>query len=187
MAAKLTKDQILFLEKHGIALDQVFDASGMRRAEYKAAMKERGYLIAIGVNPCRAGHTMKTRAFSCPECDPARLEYLRRYRQPGYVYFARSSSTGLKKIGISKSPKSRIAQSNVHGLGMVSDWKILRADYCKEAGVVEQKILSVMRDYLVNIDYGGRAERSREILDCKQWELLEVYMAAIDQPTEDTK
>lgn len=187
MATKLTKDQILFLDKHGITLDQVFDASGMRRAEYKAAMKERGCFIAIGVNPCHAGHSMKTRAFHCPECNTASLEFLRRYRQPGYVYVARSSSTALKKIGFSKSPKSRIAQSNVHGLGMVSDWKILRADYCKEAGVVEQKILSAMKNYLVNINYRGRVEKSREILDCTLWELLEVYMAAIDQPTEDAK
>ena len=51
--AELTLAQNSFLIHHKIPLSQVFDATGMKKEEYKELMKELGMTIAIGVNHCR--------------------------------------------------------------------------------------------------------------------------------------
>jgi len=38
---KLTQTQLLFLEKHRISIDQVFDATGLSKSDYHKQMKDQ--------------------------------------------------------------------------------------------------------------------------------------------------
>ncbi len=55
--SKLTKEQSAFLAKHNTPISSVFDASGMGKSDYRAAMKELGKTVAIGVTPCKKATT----------------------------------------------------------------------------------------------------------------------------------
>src|SRR5678815_3361408 len=97
---QLTAEQIDFLLLQRVPPSQVFDATGMRKSDYAAAMKAGGFNFAFGTVPCgRAGHTLRTRAGHCIQCDTSKVAYQMRHHLPGYVYLAGSHGTGLLKIG----------------------------------------------------------------------------------------
>lgn len=83
--AKLTKEQKAFLDRVGVPLSRVFDASGMRTAEYKQAMRDLGMWVAYGASPCEAeGHTLRSRTGHCVQCkDFAELEPIQMKWFPG--------------------------------------------------------------------------------------------------------
>src|SRR6202161_4571783 len=98
--ATLTKEQLDFLYKHEVPLSRVGDATGMRTAEYQKCMKELDLWLAIGVRACKsAGHTLRTRAGHCAQCNTANLAFLRRYEDKGTVYVAQSHAIALTKVG----------------------------------------------------------------------------------------
>jgi hypothetical protein len=75
----LTAEQIDFLNSHNISLDKVFDASGFSLSEYKVIMKDQGKQIAYNVAPCQQyGHTLRTRAGHCIQCNPAAIAFIKR-------------------------------------------------------------------------------------------------------------
>ena len=90
--SKLTKEQSAFLAKHNTPISSVFDASGMGKSDYRAAMKELGKTVAIGVTPCKKGnHTMRTRSGHCIQCNPASIAFQKRHLMDGFVYVAGAS------------------------------------------------------------------------------------------------
>ena len=73
---KLTNEQINFLNQYEVPLDKVFDATGMKRAEYATSMKSIGAAVAIGVSPCSGfGHTMRNRSGHCVVCSPMYITF----------------------------------------------------------------------------------------------------------------
>lgn len=106
--AELSAEQEAYLERHGVALSEVLDASGMRTKKYKALMTLLDKRIAIGVTPCGSGgHTMRDSAGRCVECNPASFAFHNRYRQNAYVYVAGSKQKQIIKVGFSESPQDR--------------------------------------------------------------------------------
>ena len=100
--AGLKPDQLSFLAAHGIPLGSVFDASGMRTADYQTVMKNLGKAFAYGVTPCnRALHTLRTRAGHCIQCDYSKIAYMLRFDATAFIYVAASTNGNLKKVGSS--------------------------------------------------------------------------------------
>lgn len=63
--ARLTKDQIRFLERHGIPLSETFDASGHSRASYSARMRELGMVVAYTL-PTATSRLINSLGYLCP-------------------------------------------------------------------------------------------------------------------------
>ena len=136
--AKLSRHQARFVNEQAIPLSRVFDATGMSQAAYRAAMAELDMIVAIGVSPCRkAGHTLRTRAGHCAQCNTHALAFLRRHDDPGEIYVAHSPQTSLVKVGTSKNPIARISTLNSFGYGGATDWRVYYRHGCAKAGRVE--------------------------------------------------
>ena len=114
--ARLTVDEIRFLQGAGVPLSRVFDASGLSNQQYKFAMRSLGMWIAYGVTACQAaGHTLRTRAGHCAQCSPENISYLRRHDEAGEVYVAHSATMNLVKVGLSQDVHQRVGQLNTYG------------------------------------------------------------------------
>lgn len=154
-----------FLTQHGIPLDKVFDATGMKRAQYATAMKSIGASIAIGVTPCGGfRHTMRNRFGHCVVCYPIYLTYQKRHEEQAQIYVASSKRSCLVKIGIAKDAQERMRNINYYGYGGIYDWEILFIKTVKNAGKVEvesQKLISHTRLPMIY-------ERDGEIVDCRE-------------------
>lgn len=56
----LIDDEKQFLIKYNIPESKIFDATGFSTWKYREIMKEKGYLVAIGVIPCaRKNHRLR--------------------------------------------------------------------------------------------------------------------------------
>ena len=127
-----------FIEDHKIPTELLFDGEGMKKKDYRAAMKKCGAKFVYNTTPCsKAGHTLRTRAGHCVPCDPKKLSFMNRHHEDGYVYVAYSKTLDMVKIGLSKTAKGRASSLNSNRLGGVQDWEILLARYTDKAGVVE--------------------------------------------------
>lgn len=127
-----------FLRHHQIPLSKVFDASDHSRAEYQRVMRALDMLVAYGVTPCqRGGHTLRTRAGHCAQCNTAVLAYQLRNDGTGYVYIAYSKASRLVKVGTSGSPEARMASLNKFRYGGADDWEIHESVWCERSGEVE--------------------------------------------------
>ena len=140
--AKLTNEQINFLNLHDISKDQTFDATGYTRKEYKEKMKKLNLQVAYGVNPCKkGGHTLRTKYGQCLQCAPLNLTYSMRNTKAGYVYIAYSNSTGYIKIGSTGNYKDRQKSLRGQMYGGVNDWVMSHYIYFSEdREVVERAI-----------------------------------------------
>lgn len=135
---ELTGEQIEFLEHHDIPLERVFNATGMRTKDYKEAMRQEDCWVAYGVTPCKeAGHTLRSRAAHCIQCDPARITHLKKHVQSGLVYVAWSERKGLVKVGVTDNTVKRVGLLNSEMYGGAYDWKLIRAWECDQAGKLE--------------------------------------------------
>ena len=167
--ARLNRDQLAFLRHHKIPADRVFNAKGMATAAYKAEMKLLEAWVAFGVTPCsEAGHTLRTRAGHCAQCKPARLSYLIRFNQSGYVYVAESKSGSKVKVGTSQFPVCRVDQLNSYWYGGQSDWVLRFKDKVPNAGRVEAEAHAKLAAYPAVGAYWkeGGLIKSREIFSC---------------------
>lgn len=144
--AKLSRSDEAFLDLHGIPLTATFDASGMRAAAWKQAMRDQGKLIAYGVS-CLRGHSLKTRAGNCVRCNTANIAYALRPSKPGYVYIAHSKALGLVKIGFSQDPDNRVYIANLEGYGGAADWAIKVQHYATSAGRIELELHSLLHSH----------------------------------------
>ena len=132
---KLTNEQINFLNQYEVPIDKVFDATGMKRAEYRAVMKSIGAAVAIGVTPCSGfGHTMRNRSGHCVVCTPMYLTFQKRHEEQAQIYVASSKRSRLIKIGIAKDAQERMRQINYYGYGGNYDWEIMFVKTVKNAG-----------------------------------------------------
>lgn len=171
--ATLTPDQENFLEYHGIPLSSTFDASGMKKSEYAAAMREKDKFIAYGVNPCpRAGHRLRTRSANCPQCDPATISFALRHLRRAHVYIAGSIRKRLMKVGTSRDLSTlskRIVILNVNSYGDASDWKLLSHIYAaNDASRVEISVHQSLQNCLAPVRYwhSGKLTVGKECFQC---------------------
>ena len=168
--ARLSSEQLRFLEQHEIPLSRVFDASGMSKSFYGPAMSELGMIVAYGVSPCREfGHKLRTRAGHCAQCDTARLAFLRRYDEDGEVYVAYSLRLELAKIGVAKGYKERLRNLNSQGYGGTTDWSIDFHCECNNAGRVEFLAQQMLKQFRITRSYfkTGQTVDCQELFKCK--------------------
>lgn len=162
---KLSNEQINFLYQHGVPLSKVFDATGMKKAQYSTIMKTVGANIAIGVTPCGGdGHTMRNRSGHCVMCTPKYLTFQKRHEEEAQIYVASSKRSNLIKIGIAKNSHERIKHINSYGYGGINDWEISFTKTVKNAGKVEavsQKNIGYTKLSMVY-------ERDGENVDCRE-------------------
>ncbi|MFC5302898.1 GIY-YIG nuclease family protein [Azospira restricta] len=179
MVIKLTRDERQFLCRYDIPLEGVLDARGQCRQEYQLVMKENGARVAITDSRCAAeGHRMRSRHGKCIQCDPSSIAFSKRYRDTGYVYLALSLSPKiLIKIGSSKKKNLdlRAEELNSHKCGGRTNWKIVNAVLCLEAGRVENEIQAALKDYQVVLDYGSKSGASRELFKCHLLVAVDVF------------
>lgn len=168
--ANLSKSQKLFIEKCGLTTGDVFDASGMKKAEYRSQMKALDLLVAYGVSPCKAGgHTMRTRHGHCLQCDTANLGFLKRYKEPGQVYLAWSVRAKWAKIGMAKHAAERIKTLNQWKYGGLDDWSLKLHFDCQKAGEVENVAQSLLAQHSkqgVSYCLGKTVRECRELFQC---------------------
>lgn len=170
--AKLSADQIFFLKSQNISPSLVFDASGYSKAERTAIMKEQEKLFYFGDAVCkRAGHSLRTKAGHCIQCDTSTIAYQLRSSAKGYVYLAYSPSTKYVKVGFSKHhPQDRAEILRNEAYGKIRDWdakKVVMLE--KDAGRMEFAIHAKLEPYLKTITYNrsnGEVIECREIFNC---------------------
>lgn len=163
--AELTNKQRDFLRHHGIALSNVFDASGLSPSSWKARMKELEIGFAFGTARCaRAGHTLRTRKGHCIQCSPSNISYYNRYREKGFVYIAHSSSAKRIKIGMTTDLGERGRQLNIYRYGGATDWRFFAHVRIARAGEVECRTQYDLRDHAVAATYF----KAREPIACHE-------------------
>lgn len=171
-----------FLQSQAIPLSRVFDASGMSRSAYQAAMNELEMVVAIGVSPCKeAGHTLRTRAGHCAQCNTHALAFLLRHDAAGEVYVAVSAQSDLVKIGTSKNAQARMTSLNGFGYGGVTDWKVYCQYACNKAGMVEFLAQSTLHGHRTSRSYvkTGIPVDCQELFSCSASAAAAAVQAAL--------
>ncbi len=166
---KLTDEQKSFLASQQIPESAVFDAAGMPPRRYRPLMEREEKLFVIGVSPClQRGHTMRTRAGHCVQCDTKKIAFITRYYRQAFVYIAGSQRTKLVKLGSSQTPLNREAIINQLGYGGISDWRLLYYAKFANAGMVEFTAHGILARYSTPRSYTREyAEvECREIFRC---------------------
>lgn len=167
--ASLTDEQLSFLETKGVPLSKVFDATGMSKGEYQAAMKPLELWLAFGVTPCKeAGHRMRTRAGHCVQCDPAKISFIARHEKLGEVYVAHSPRLHYIKVGSADNAQVRIRSLNTHKYGRIDDWKLIYKASFAQSGNAEflvHKALKAHHSPRANSD-GASSIESQELFSC---------------------
>jgi hypothetical protein len=184
--SKLTKTQIAFLKSQGISAGQVFDASACRRkAEREAQMEELGlYFYSGGALCAKGGHSLRTKAGHCMQCNPANVAYQLRSVASGYIYLAHSAATGLVKIGFTKlPPHERAKDLRKHRYANVADWEIKEHKKVdRDAGKIEFSIHAALDPYQKVITYHkgfSQTVECREVFACELRIAVEVFFSAV--------
>lgn len=165
---KLSREQIEFLEHHRIDEDDLFDASGLSRQYYQIKMEQQNKIIAFGVDPCQFGHTLKTRAGHCPQCNTATIAFMKRHVAPGIVYIAGSLKGNLIKIGSAKNKNARTDSLNKSNYGGYNDWVILCTATCNDSGKNEFEVSRLLTKYGISKYYNhdGGTQEAYELFSC---------------------
>lgn len=164
--SELTHTQRKFLQKQKIPLSVVFDADGLSARERRAEMRAIGAVVFIGGTPCKkGGHTLRTAAGHCVQCDTSKLAYQQRVRQSGEIYVAKSDKHGLVKIGTTIDIDRRIQGLRSIGYGGADDWEVTARFHSANAGRVELDAHSYLRAFQVDREYqrDGRLVVAREL------------------------
>jgi hypothetical protein len=169
--ATLSADQIAFLESQDIDLNDVFDASGMRRKDWRAKAKLVGKRYAFGVSACSRGHTLRTRSGHCIQCDTSKVAFGSRYSSQASIYIAGSRSGRCLKIGLSADDlDNRIACLRSQSYGGFGDWKVLAvSEPAQGAGKIEHAAQASLYARRVSGGYSNRAgvaQASQEVFSC---------------------
>jgi hypothetical protein len=175
----LTKSQIQFLEQHGIGMNQTFNAQGLTKSEYHDKMKVSEKIIAFNVTPCqKEGHTLRTRSGHCAQCNTAHLGFQKRNDNAGFVYIAGTKKGKLIKVGFTSGVEIRSESLNRTKYGEFSDWEILFAVSCTNAGQIENKIKSKLIGYSFSTNY--QHDRKNQLTD-------ELYRCSYSKAKENLK
>lgn len=167
-----------FLAHHKIPYSQVFDAKGRTIGECKQSMEALSAIIAINAVPCKkGGHRIRTRANHCPVCDPAKISFIRRHVEPGYVYIAVCEKSDLVKVGTTTDIDGRQKNLNSYAYGSRRDWRIQHFRKFARAGEVEAQMHSALASYNVPGRYfrEGRWQECYELFGCSETVALEAF------------
>lgn len=165
----LSKDQVDFLQKHKVHPRYIFDGAGLSKKEYHDIMKELNKGIIFNVSPCKEkGHTMRTRAGHCCQCNTTRLAFQQRNDSAGVVYIAGSISGQVIKIGYTKAIEVRSESLNRTRYAGYKDWEIIYAISSIDAGRIETKANVLLQKYELSIPYthDGHWQDSFETFKC---------------------
>lgn len=167
--ATLNTEQLQFLNHHKIDIDKTFDASGMRREFYQVLMKEQNKIIAYGVSPCaKRGHTLRTRAGHCAQCNTHVISKMKEYVEVGFVYIAGSVALQCIKVGFTSNPIDRAITVNKTKYGNSNDWQLLCKCECEEGGMIEKEVQKLLGLYRTNNKYfhDGHQQETSELFTC---------------------
>ncbi len=178
---KLTSNQRMFLKRHGVSLSLVFDATGLSEDQRLSLMKQLDKKFYYGGAPCSAaGHTLRSKAGHCIECDTAKIAFQLRSSESGYVYIAYSNREQCAKIGTtSATPKERVAFLAHSGYANCTDWRLIESVHISsKAGAKEFKIHSLLEPFQKRVVYkkqDGLEVECREVFFCDLAEALSAY------------
>ncbi len=184
--AKLTTDQLKFLTEQKISLSMLYDASGLSTEERKGQMSRLDKEFYYGGSACKAaGHTLRTRAGHCIQCDTSKIAYQLRSSARGYVYVAESGG-GLVKIGFSEfDPYSRELSINTEGYAGITDWRILKSERVeKNAGKCEFDVHAQLEPHRAPIVYQkkpGHYVECREVFKCPKALAIQIFDATLQK------
>ena len=175
-----TKQEIDFLKAQRIPESLIFHGGGLPKRLYKQIMKELGAILITGASPCKAaGHTIRTRAGHCAQCDTANIAFQRRHSSPGFVYIATSPRLGLHKVGSSKDVNKRLYSLNRFGYGGSDDWSLVDQVYSATAGKTEFNVHAQLEQFRHPIRYqrDGSWVECREIFKASATTILQALLA----------
>ena len=163
--AKLGVLEEKFCEKSKIPKGRLFDASGLKPAEYHQVMGAAEKWAAYGVTPCRReNHVLRNRHGTCLMCDEKAVAYLLRTKMAGYLYVASGASGDLMKLGFSNDPANRLKILNYEGWGGYSDWTLRAFGWAQYAGRLESVLQGKFSETCVHLDWerNWRSTATRE-------------------------
>jgi hypothetical protein len=179
---RLDPEQLAFLSSQKVPLSVVFDATGMRKVDYAEAMKSGGFHFAYGTTPCgKGGHTLRTRAGHCIQCDTSKIAFQMRHRTPGHVYLAGSAKTNLFKVGTTNDLAVREWQLRDWRYGGAADWEVLLSSHVANAGAIEFGAQHRLRHRSEPGTYirDGRTQGCYELFRCSYDEAREALIAVL--------
>lgn len=146
-----------FIKNHNLPISSTFNASGMRKKDYRIAMKELNKQIAYNTSPCKKyGHKLRTRSGHCVQCDTTKFAFLERYDSQNYLYIASSKKRNFHKVGLANDIREREVTLNRSGYGGTDDWKIQDNIFCDKAGRIENNIHKKLHEYNYIFEYFRR-------------------------------
>lgn len=150
----LNKEQSDFLNKHWLSDNMIFDATGMKRREYKKAMEELDKQIAIGTTPCNKWwHTMRTKAWHCLQCKPECISFIRNRYNEAVVYVAASKNWQLMKVGSTSDVRNRHKDLNSNKYAWLNDRVLVYVAKYPNAWEVEKRIHNKLAKYWHKHEY----------------------------------
>lgn len=185
---QLSSDQLLFLKKHNIDLNDVFNAKGLAKKDYQFEMSRTGQYIAFNTTPCKeAGHTLRTKSGHCCQCKTSTIAYQKRNQSAGICYVAGSLTGELIKIGYSKAVEVRSKSLNSNRYAGFKHWEILFAVRSNEAGKIENKSNLLLLKYLNSLQYNhdGYFHDSHETFKCPYSKAKETLIRVCEENNFD--
>ena len=178
--ATLNNDQLAFLKNQHVSLSLVLDGSGLQKTEREALMNNGGHKFYYGGGACKAGgHTLRSKAGHCIQCDTSKIAYQLRSSASGYVYLAHSERNSLIKVGFSEiDPYDRVTWLQASEYGGVDDWTVVKSlRILKDAGRCEFEIHAALEQWRRPIIYfkNNREVECKEIFACTLPVAHEVY------------
>jgi hypothetical protein len=175
--AKLTQEQIDFLEAVGVSLDQTFNATGLPKRIYSEIMKRDDLTVAYGVTAClNGGHKLRTRSGHCIQCNTANLRFQERHNESGFLYLAECEDAEILKIGVAQNIVSRQSSLRQQGYGGFTEWKIVFSQWIENSGEVEKSIHREIARFRIMAEYHkeGRMQFAYELFEISKKAALDV-------------
>jgi hypothetical protein len=150
-------------------MSTVFDATGMDRSQYQAAMEKEEKFFAVGASPCKKeGHTIRERKGHCIQCSPKDIAFFMRYYKNAFVYISASRSKTLIKVGFSRDPDARERTLNSFSYGGADDWIRVCQLKCEHAGRIEFAVHEKLSRFSSPQTYvhEGLTTRCLEVFSC---------------------
>ena len=141
----------------------------------------------FGGAPCRAaGHTLRSKAGHCIQCDTSRIAYQLRSSQGGYVYVAYSDEGECAKVGTtSLQPEERIYSLCASHYGGFDDWRLVDSRYLSaNAGAAEFSIHAQLESFQQPVGYYKQDDmwvECREIFFCEREDVTNAFSQVIAQ------
>lgn len=186
----LTKDEIEFINHHGIHPSDIYDGRGEIIRVYHDKAKERNcsYVIA---NPCSNGHRLKDRSGHCIVCRPFGIAIRSRESGSGVVYVAYSGK--YTKVGMIENNLKNKAEAiskreyrlnDEGGYGGHDGWQTVKSwSLDKNAGKVEREAQKLLEKYKVEKNYihSGELHSTKELFICSIQTAVNAVKKAIEK------